>query len=299
MGELYAPLGLVFEYDPAARSWTKKKAMPLPAHQVAVAESGGKIYLFGGFKKPASGPPAWEAVDNAWEYNPAGDTWKPLKPLPTPRGASSAAAVNGRIYVMGGAAVQPGTQNLPLVPGPDGTPSRSLSSVEEYDVASNSWRSLTSMPTPRNHFALAAVNGKLYALGGRTGSAFADLASDVQVVEEFDPAANQWGLERAKMSTLRDSMAAAVYDGHICLIGGSMTDARVSATFRIAEAYDAAKDQWLVLPPVPVDRAPVAAAALGDTIYLISAPDGYKLQTGERRPSDGSPFDALRIRMWP
>lgn len=299
LGDRFTPLGLVFAYDPATRSWTKKKPMPLPAHGVALAEAGGKIYLFGGFKKPAAGTPAWEPIDNSWEYNPADDSWKPLKPLPSPRGSASAASVNGKIYVMGGAAVQPGAKNVPLLPGPAGTPSRSLDSVDEYDPATNSWRPRTTMPTPRNHFALAAVDGKFYALGGRTGSAFADLASELQVVEQFDPATNQWGLERAKMSTIRDSMAAAVYDGHICLIGGSMTDARVSASFRTAEAYDAAKDQWLVLPPVPIDRSPVTAAVLGDTLYLISAPDGYKLQTGEYSPSDGSPFDALRIRMWP
>ena len=42
------PPGSVWEYDPAADKWTKKKDMPLAAHHLAVAESGGKIYVFGG-----------------------------------------------------------------------------------------------------------------------------------------------------------------------------------------------------------------------------------------------------------
>ena len=40
--------GLVYEYDPAANTWTKKKNMPLPAHHVMAVGYGDKVYLFGG-----------------------------------------------------------------------------------------------------------------------------------------------------------------------------------------------------------------------------------------------------------
>src|ERR1044071_89796 len=42
------PPGSVWEYDPAADKWTTKKDMPLAAHHLAVAENGGRIYVFGG-----------------------------------------------------------------------------------------------------------------------------------------------------------------------------------------------------------------------------------------------------------
>src|SRR5215213_2708301 len=42
------PPGAVFEYEPAGDKWTKKKNMPMAAHHLAVAENGGKIYVFGG-----------------------------------------------------------------------------------------------------------------------------------------------------------------------------------------------------------------------------------------------------------
>jgi len=298
MGNLYTPLGLVYEFDPATKAWSKKKAMPLPAHQIATAEYNGKIYVFGGFKKPASGEIAWEAINNAWEYDPALDVWKALKPMPSMRGSASAAAVNGKIYVMGGAGVHPGMKNVPLIAGPGGTPNRSLDTVEEYDVASDSWRAPTMMPTPRNHFALGAVNGKLYALGGRMSSAFGEFGSDTQVVEEYNPATNMWGAEKAKMSTPRDSMAWGVYNGRICVVGGKMTDARVSAEFRAAEAYEPTTDQWTVLPAVPIGRAPTTGAFIGDIFYLLSVYDGYRRSSGERRESEGSPFDELRLRLW-
>jgi hypothetical protein len=45
----------------------------------------------------------------------------------------------------------------------------SLSAVEAYDPASNTWTKRPSMPTARGYMAAAAVNGVLYALGGHSG----------------------------------------------------------------------------------------------------------------------------------
>ena len=52
-------------------------------------------------------PPAWVPIDNAWEYDPAEDSWKALAPVPTRRGWLVAVTAGDRIYVIGG-----------LTPGP-------------------------------------------------------------------------------------------------------------------------------------------------------------------------------------
>jgi hypothetical protein len=45
---------------------------------------------------------------------------------------------------------------------------------EEYDPATNSWRTLTAMPTPRHGAAFATISGVVYAAGGGpiAGSSF-------------------------------------------------------------------------------------------------------------------------------
>jgi N-acetylneuraminic acid mutarotase len=48
------------------------------------------------------------------------------------------------------------------------------------------------MPTARNHLLAAAVNGKIYAIGGRLGSAQIRVDDDTNVVEEYDPGLDQW-----------------------------------------------------------------------------------------------------------
>src|SRR5262249_32646632 len=114
----FKPKGLVYEYDPAANTWTQKKPMALPSHHVAFVSLNDKIYAFGGFKLPDSGPPAWDPLNNAWEYDPVADSWKPLAPMPTKRGAAGAAVVNGKIYVTGGGSSPPRVTEDGVPPAP-------------------------------------------------------------------------------------------------------------------------------------------------------------------------------------
>src|SRR2546422_10090393 len=95
----FKPAGLVYEYDPARDAWAQKNPMPHPVHHAAVTALNGKIFLFGGFDLPTSGPPGWNPVNEAWEYAPATDSWRALAPMPTARGGSVAAAVGGKLYV--------------------------------------------------------------------------------------------------------------------------------------------------------------------------------------------------------
>src|SRR6266568_6272992 len=103
----WVPKALVYEYDPAADKWTKKKPMALPSHHVAFTEYRGKIYAFGGFVLPQSGPAAWVPINNAWEYDPATDNWKALAPMPTGRGSPVAVTIGDKMYVIGGAIAGP------------------------------------------------------------------------------------------------------------------------------------------------------------------------------------------------
>lgn len=261
-------MGLVFEYDPATDKWTKKKPMAVPAHHVAIAESGGKIYAFGGFVLPSEGPPMWQPIDNSWQYDPATDNWKALAPLPGKRGAAAAATVGGKFYVFGGATTMPGSKE----PGIVGTrPHLVLNTVDEYDPATNSWRARSPMPTPRNHVAIGAVNGKIYVIGGRLGGAFITASvSTLDVVEEYDPATDTWGAPRARMPTGRSAVASAVHNGRIYVAGGEYQDARLAAAYRVLEEYNPATDTWVNLPRMPLQRHGLAGAVLGNRLHLVS-----------------------------
>ena len=264
----YKSKGLVYEYDPATDKWTKNKPMALASHHVALAEHNGKIYAFGGFVLPQSGPPSWVPINNAFEYDPGADSWKALAPMPSKRGAAVAAAAGGKLYVIGGASMHPGSTE-PAVLG--NRPHRALSTVEEYDPAANTWRERSAMPTARNHAAAGSVGGKIYVIGGRVGSAFVSvLSSNVTTVEEYDPATDQWGILKAPMPTARSAVASAVHNGKIYVVGGEMRNEQMFAAFRAFEGYDPVANRWTVMPPMAVPRHGLAAAVVGNRMHLVS-----------------------------
>lgn len=267
LGLGWIPQGLVYEYDPATDLWVKKQSMALPAHHVAFTELNGKLYAFGGFIPPESGPQAWVPINNAWEYDPAHDKWTALAPMPSKRGSAVAATVNGKMYVIGGAALHPGSKETALYPA---RPHRSVGTVEEYDPKTNTWAERASMPTARNHAAVGVVNNKIYVIGGRLGSAFIFTASNTNVVEEYDPQTDQWGFVKARMPTERSGGAWAVYKGRIYVAGGEQQDSHLMAAFRALEGYEPTTNSWTELPMMPMPRHGLAGAVVGDRLYLVS-----------------------------
>ena len=74
-----------------------------------------------------------------------------LEPLTSKRGSlsSAAAIVNESIYVFGGE-----------------QPTGTFNNNERFDVASNTWTSEMSMPTPRHGLAAVTTDNKIYVMGG-------------------------------------------------------------------------------------------------------------------------------------
>ncbi len=259
------PKGIVYEYDPASDAWTKKKPMALPAHHMAIVEHGGKLYVFGGFVLSTQGPSAWVPIGTVWQYDPATDNWKALAAMPTPRGASAAGVVGDKIYVIGGAANAPGESGLR-----GGAAQQVLGTVEEYDIAKDEWRSRSPMLVPRNHAGAGVVNNKIIVAGGRIVAAWITMASNTDVVEEYDPAADRWSALRARMPTARSGGAAVVWNGRLLYAGGEFQDSRMMAAFRALEAYDPVTNAWTLMPSMPLPRHGVAGAVIGNRLHLVS-----------------------------
>ena len=265
-GQNSTPKGIVWEYDSATDKWAQKKRMPSPAHHVAVTSYRGKIYVFGGGTQQEPGGPNWVPTNKAWEYDPAADTWKALAPMPTSRGAAVATEVGGKLYVIGGASVHPGAKVVGLTAT---VPHHALGTNEAYDPATNTWQTRSPMPTARNHAAIGAVNGKIYVLGGRIGSVFV-VASNTDVVEEYDPATDSWGSLRAHMPRPRSGTGFGVYKGKIYVAGGEFLDNEIVGTYRDLDAYDPAANKWTSFPPMPVARHGLVGGVLGNRFHAVS-----------------------------
>jgi N-acetylneuraminic acid mutarotase len=67
------------------------------------------------------------------------------------------------------------------------------------------------------------------------------------------------------MPTARGGVAGAVFDGLFVVAGGE----QLSGTFTEVEAFDPVANHWLSLPSLPTPRHGLAAAAVGNTLYII------------------------------
>ena len=259
--------GIVTEYDAASESWTVKKNMLVPAHHASAVALDGKVYVFGGFVgRP--GTKAWQPIANAVMYDPATDSWKELAPMPTPRGSACAVVVDGKIFVIGGAHANiPGKPgNEPLVLGAP-VPQIVVGTVEEYDPATNTWRTRAPMPTGRNHFFAGVVDGKIYAVNGRIGTSFVTQSDVTDVVEEFDPKTDIWRY-MGRSPTKRGDVVGGIHNGQIYITGGEYEEPRGKVTFWAFEAYDPKANSWRVLPHVQIARHGGVGAFIGNEFHV-------------------------------
>lgn len=248
--------GLVYEYDPGADRWTKKKNMPVAVHHQAQVPLNAKLYVFGGCLKGISGE---GGTQNAWEYDPVADSWRALAPIPVKRCSAIAEAVDGKIYLIGG-----------LEPMENGRGTRVTGLNQMYDPASNTWSSRSPMPTTRNHAFSGAVNGKIYVIGGRLGAGNIPATTNIDTVEEYDPATNLWGTVRERMPTPRSGGGYATCNGRIYAGGGEWITRELYAAFKALEAYDPATNTWEVLPSLPGAVHGNAMGCIGSRLHTVS-----------------------------
>jgi len=260
---------MVWEYDPGPDKWTRKKNLPVAVHHQAQTVMNGKIYFFGGCQRPLSGAGVngWAPVDNAWEYDPVADTYKALAPMPGKRCSAIAESVGGKIHVIGGVTTMDNTTDVAF----NGQgPARVLGVNQVYDPATNMWTTKSPMPTGRNHAFSGVVNGKIYVIGGRIGHGFVTTSSNTDVVEEYDPARDLWGVAKARMISPRSGGGWATYNGRIYVAGGEVQNERYSAAFRSLESYDPVANRWDILPSLPGAVHGNAVAFIGNKLHTVS-----------------------------
>ncbi|MFC6733665.1 Kelch repeat-containing protein [Haladaptatus sp. GCM10025893] len=159
-------------------------------------------------------------------------------------GALAAAVHEGRIYAAGGVGIDDVTDTF-----------------EIYDIEADTWSSGPAMPTAREHLTAAVLDGKFYAIGGRTGN----LYSNLRTTEVYDPATNSWEAVTA-MPTARSGFGATTLGGVLVVMGGESPN----GTNPQVEVYDPAEDAWFALPNLPTPRHGLGVAALGNRIYAAA-----------------------------
>ena len=142
--------------------------------------------------------------------------------MPTARSAGVAVVHDGKIYVAGG---RPPRGNDFAV----------------YDPAADSWEVLPDLPTQRNHFTGAAINGRIHFVGGRQGNGLSPLMTTAH--EVFDPQTRTW-TTAAPMLRARSGMNGVMARGCFHVWGGEGP----AGMFPDHDYYDPRTNQWITPP---------------------------------------------------
>ena len=216
------------------RRWPR---CPPRRQEVAVAAStAGSSWSAALGRRRAASPPS--------RLRSGGRSLGDAPPLPAPV-HHAAAAVGERLFVIGG-----------YTGGRVGwTP---LDTVYEYDEARGAWVTRAPMPTARGGLAVAALGGRIHAVGG---AADAPTAPTRSTTRRRTGGPRSRCRPRAITSPRSPSRAAC----------GRSADARRSSATQYAnvEIYDPPTDSWSTGPAVADGRGGLAAAALPDRILVF------------------------------
>jgi N-acetylneuraminic acid mutarotase len=170
-----------------AAGWKDLPEFPGAARQGSIGVVvGDAIYYWGGFSysEPYCYTDGWrlEHKNEQW-------TWAPLPPLPWPISGGMSCHLGAKIYALGGADYD--SERFYTAADRHGGHKRLGAQFLAFDTTSieRGWQPLPECPgTPRWVGALAAVEGKIYVIGGATGDPYATVVDNWV----YDPAAASW-----------------------------------------------------------------------------------------------------------
>ena len=237
----------------SADRWTTKAQMPTPRSRFAQAVYGGRVWVIGG-DTPAGPTGVVEA------YDPVRDEWERGTAKPVSAANIGAVFIDDRLYIPGGYDAM----------------RQITSTLEIFDLPSNSWTTGEPLPTPLCAYAIAAHDGSAYLFGGWDGTSFTRSAF------RYDVRENVW-YELSPLSSERGFAAAAVVDGLIYVIGGY----NGKTELELCEVYDPDKEgtgesPWSRRASLVKPRGGLAVALVERSIYAIGGGLSETLSFNER-----------------
>ena len=225
-------------YSPRTGRWRRLPDLPAAVHHPLVASGEGHVYVAGGYGGALG---TRRRLRSVFAFD--GARGRPLPRMPEPRAAGGAAVVGARLYVVGGVGAA-GLARQALV----------------LDLRTGRW-SVASGPTPREHLAVTAAGGRIYALGGRK----AGYDTNLSTFESWVPGATRWR-RLPDVPSPRGGTGAAVAAGWLVSVGGEEPAGTIASVY----AWNLARGGWRRLPDLPAPRHGLGVVAIGTRVYAVA-----------------------------
>jgi len=232
-----------------------------PRQEHGTAIVGDDIYIIGGIPASSSNnDTAFTSISLVEKYAIGTNTWTGAAALPINVTHANAAAVDGRIFVLGAlVGTMSDTQSWTAVPD-----------CFVYDPAADAWTALPPMPADQARGASAmAVRGKtIFVAGGQTVVNLRGQDS-VDTVSAYDTEAGTWRT-LPRLPAPRDHVVAQVIDGTLFVIGGRNHSVIADTVFALD--LDAPPEQpaaWVTKAAMPTARGGLSAGVIGHRIFAF------------------------------
>ena len=146
-----ASVNTVQIYNPSTNSWSNGSSMQIRRDNPGSAVINDKLYVFGGRTRNADGTTIDPTLNSMEIFDPLTGQWSFGTSMLTGRRSMSVGTLNNRIQVIGGEATLDGS---------------SFSQNEEYNLLTQTWRSLPSIPTPVHGAAFGTIDKVIYMAAG-------------------------------------------------------------------------------------------------------------------------------------
>ncbi len=314
----------VARYDPTRRAWDELAPMPSPrsSHAACVVES--KVVVVGGWNLAGKlgRSSEWCADVLTLDLNDVSAAWS-SSPAPFRRRALAAAALEGRVYAIGGMdeSGQPSSRvdvldlasmrwsQAPELPETGFGCAATASDSAVYASARSGrvwrltpggerWERHADLAAPRYfHQLVAAAGGQLVAVGGISGARRPRAVEFIALDDAPGPKVET--LVVPSPASAKNRQALFVHSGALHFFGGNQRtgqhDFDDAAFVDEGWKFDLATLEWSTLPALPVRRQSLQAVCTGDSALLIG---GFaRGEGGTRAFGDAFVFDP-RAESW-
>ncbi|MCG8342593.1 MAG: hypothetical protein MI684_07135 [Chlorobiales bacterium] len=173
------------------------------------------------------------------------------------------------------------------------------------------WVPEAELHTARDCLGITSVNGRIYAIGGRTSIGNDSLfQKEASLVDAYDPSTKTWVTKEAMLYPHAGNAAATGSDDKIYSFGGyiKMTEnnyndprykilAASGSISNIVQQYDPSKNTnaWSLKPPMPRERVFHAAVSTADGFIYVFG--GYGIERTWPDPSNPSEKSSQVIKL--
>lgn len=232
--------GFTAQANLAQASWLRQQGAPALS-ELPAAVLGDAIYIAGGYRG------GFRSQREVWRYFPNTGLWEQRADLPGARDHGMMAAHGGHLYFFGGA--QSGTET---------------SSAWRYDPDLDRWDNIAGLPEARSAGAAVSLDDSIYLLGG-----------DVDFIDVYQPASNQWQRIPLNESSGRDHSNAVAFRDELWLIGGRRGNSAHSNVL----IFNPLTGQVRAGPRLIRPRSGFAALTIGDQILVAGGENFSPFET--------------------